>query len=37
MVTSALDDISLPACAQLLGWRLLDARPAEGCRHRDQP
>ena len=30
MVKTALDDITLPPSAQLLGWRLLDARPQEG-------
>lgn len=30
MVRTALDDIPTPPCAELLGWRLLDARPAEG-------
>ena len=27
---TALDDFSLPPAAKLLGWHLLDARPAEG-------
>src|SRR5258707_14316344 len=30
MVKTALDDITLPPYAQLLGWWLLDARPQEG-------
>ena len=30
MVKTALDDFNMPPCARLLGWRLLDARPAEG-------
>ena len=30
MVKTALDDLTLPPSAQLLGWRLLDARPQEG-------
>jgi uncharacterized protein (TIGR00369 family) len=30
MVKTALDDLTLPPYAQLLGWRLLDARPQEG-------
>jgi uncharacterized protein (TIGR00369 family) len=30
MIKTALDRITLPPSAQLLGWRLLDARPAEG-------
>jgi len=30
MVRTALDDIPMPPSAQLLGWHLLDARPAEG-------
>lgn len=30
MVKTALDDITMPPCARLLGWRLLDARPDEG-------
>lgn len=30
MVKTALDNFAAPPCAQLLGWRLLDARPAEG-------
>ena len=30
MVKTALDDLALPPSAQLLGWRLLDARPQEG-------
>jgi len=30
MVKTALDDFTMPPCARLLGWRLLDARPEEG-------
>ena len=30
MVKTALDDITMPPVAKLLGWRVLDARPAEG-------
>jgi hypothetical protein len=30
MVKTALDNFSRPPCAELLGWRLLDARPQEG-------
>jgi uncharacterized protein (TIGR00369 family) len=30
MVKTALDDFPRPPCAELLGWRLLDARPKEG-------
>jgi uncharacterized protein (TIGR00369 family) len=30
MVKTALDDLAVPPSAQLLGWRLLDARPQEG-------
>jgi uncharacterized protein (TIGR00369 family) len=30
MVKTALDNFTAPPCAKLLGWRLLDARPAEG-------
>jgi uncharacterized protein (TIGR00369 family) len=30
MVRTALDDIPAPPCSQLLGWHLLDARPADG-------
>jgi len=30
MVKTALDDITMPPVAQLLGWRVLDARPADG-------
>lgn len=30
MVKTALDDLKLPPVARLLGWRVLDARPAEG-------
>lgn len=30
MVKTALDDFPRPPCAELLGWRLLDARPEEG-------
>ncbi|MEY9182788.1 uncharacterized protein (TIGR00369 family) [Bradyrhizobium sp. USDA 326] len=30
MVKTALDNIPRPPCAELLGWRLLDARPEEG-------
>jgi uncharacterized protein (TIGR00369 family) len=29
-VKTALDDLTPPPSAQLLGWRLLDARPQEG-------
>ncbi|HEY9233592.1 MULTISPECIES: PaaI family thioesterase [Phenylobacterium] len=29
-VATALDDLPAPPCAQLLGWRVLDARPADG-------
>ena len=29
-VSTALDDLPTPPCAQLLGWRVLDARPADG-------
>ena len=31
MVKTALDDFKMPPCAKLLGWRLLDAKPDEGC------
>ncbi|WP_018323321.1 PaaI family thioesterase [Bradyrhizobium sp. WSM2793] len=30
MVKTALDNFPRPPCAELLGWRLLDARPQEG-------
>ena len=30
MVATALDSLTRPPCADLLGWQLLDARPAEG-------
>ncbi|APG14260.1 uncharacterized protein (TIGR00369 family) [Bradyrhizobium elkanii] len=30
MVRTALDNFPRPPCAELLGWRLLDARPEEG-------
>jgi uncharacterized protein (TIGR00369 family) len=30
MVKTALDDFTMPPCAKLLGWRLLDARPEDG-------
>ncbi|WP_407184867.1 PaaI family thioesterase [Bradyrhizobium centrosematis] len=30
MVKTALDSFPRPPCAELLGWRLLDARPEEG-------
>jgi uncharacterized protein (TIGR00369 family) len=30
MVKTALDDLTPPPSARLLGWRLLDARPQEG-------
>jgi uncharacterized protein (TIGR00369 family) len=30
MIKTALDRMTPPPAAQLLGWRLLDARPAEG-------
>jgi len=30
MVKTALDDLAVPPSAQLLRWRLLDARPQEG-------
>ncbi len=30
MMKTALDDFRKPPCAELLGWRLLDARPQEG-------
>lgn len=29
-VVTALDRLPAPPCARLLGWRVLDARPAEG-------
>jgi acyl-coenzyme A thioesterase PaaI-like protein len=31
MIKTALDGITMPPAAKLLGWRVLDARPAEGC------
>ena len=30
MIKTALDQMTAPPAAQLLGWHLLDARPAEG-------
>ena len=30
MTTSVFDNMTMPPCADLLGWRLLDARPDEG-------
>src|SRR5215475_14538380 len=30
MIKTALDDITMPPVARLLGWRVLDARPEEG-------
>jgi len=30
MTRTALDDLDVPPCSRLLGWRLLDARPTEG-------
>ena len=30
MIKTALDNFPRPPCAELLGWRLLDARPGEG-------
>lgn len=30
MVRTVLDDFRRPPCAELLGWRLIDARPQEG-------
>jgi uncharacterized protein (TIGR00369 family) len=30
MIATALDKLDPPPCARLLGWHLLDARPAEG-------
>lgn len=29
-VATALDNLPRPPCAELLGWRVLDARPADG-------
>jgi uncharacterized protein (TIGR00369 family) len=29
-IATALDGLPTPPCAELLGWRVLDARPAEG-------
>lgn len=29
-VPTALDDLPRPPCAELLGWQVVDARPAEG-------
>ncbi|MES3027797.1 MAG: PaaI family thioesterase [Pseudomonadota bacterium] len=29
-IATALDHLPAPPCAQLLGWRLLDARPSDG-------
>jgi len=30
MIKTALDNITMPPVAKLLGWQVLDARPAEG-------
>ena len=30
MIATALDNLPKPPCADLLGWRVLDARPDEG-------
>jgi uncharacterized protein (TIGR00369 family) len=30
MIRTALDNLAVPPAAQLLGWRLIDARPKEG-------
>ena len=30
MTTTVFDNMTMPPCADLLGWRLLDARPDEG-------
>lgn len=30
MIATALDTLAPPPCSQLLGWRLLDANPADG-------
>jgi uncharacterized protein (TIGR00369 family) len=30
LIATALDDFPAPPCAKLLGWYLLDARPADG-------
>lgn len=30
MITTALDAYPAPPCARLLGWRLVEARPADG-------
>ena len=30
MIRTALDDIAIPPCSRLLGWRLLDAQPDTG-------
>jgi len=30
MISTALDSLPTPPCSQLLGWRVLDARPEEG-------
>jgi uncharacterized protein (TIGR00369 family) len=30
MIATALDRLPAPPCAQLLGWKVLDARPGEG-------
>jgi uncharacterized protein (TIGR00369 family) len=30
MTTKVFDNMTMPPCADLLGWRLLDARPDEG-------
>jgi len=30
MIKTVLDDITMPPVAKLLGWQVLDARPAEG-------
>lgn len=29
-IATALDDLPAPPCARLLGWRVVDARPADG-------
>ena len=30
MITTVFDNMIMPPCAELLGWKLLDARPNEG-------
>jgi hypothetical protein len=30
MTTTVFDRMTMPPCATLLGWHLLDARPEEG-------